>query len=382
MKIKVHHWLALLGLVLAVSLIATSCGNNDDDGDDDGAAPEPTEEATQAPAATEAATEAPTEEPVTLVQDGGTLQAVLDRGFVRCGSRDDVPGFALLNEDGEYEGFDIDMCHAVAAAVFGDANAVEIVPVTSAERFTALAAGQFEVMNRNTTWTATRDGQEGANFLFTTYYDGQGLMVPASTGFTTLDDLADANICVSTGTTTELNLTAVFAARGIPFNPQTFEGFDTLVPAYEEGQCEAMTADSSVLGVFKYEIEQRGGADQHIMAELISKEPLGTVVRDGDTQWAQIVNWATMATVQAWEFGLDSTNVTSYSGSDPNILNFLGSDGFDPGLGLPTDFAVNVISQVGNYEEIFNRYPQLGVLEGSVNDLWSNGGLMYVPPYR
>ncbi len=377
MQKSVYRLLALLGLVLAFSLIAASCGNDDDDG----AAPAPE------PAATEAATQAPEatpEETVEVVpsQDGGTLQAVLDRGHVLCGSRDDVPGFALLNADGEYEGFDIDMCRVVAAAIFGDADAVEIVPVTSAERFTALASGQFEVMNRNTTWTATRDGTEGANFLFTTYYDGQGLMVPASTGFTTLDDLADANICVSTGTTTELNLTAVFAARGIPFNPVTFEGFDTLVPAYEEGQCEAMTADSSVLGVFKFEIEGKGGPDQHIMAELISKEPLGTVVRDGDTEWAQVVNWATMATVQAWEFGLDSSNIGSYSGTDPNILNFLGRDGFDPGLGLPTDFAVNVVEQVGNYEEIFNRYPQLGVLAGSVNDLWSNGGLMYVPPYR
>ncbi len=378
MRKSVHRFLALLGLVLAFSLIAASCGNDDSD---DGAAPA----ATEAPATATQTPDAPEpEETVEVVttQDGGTLQAVKDRGHVLCGSRDDVPGFALLNADGEYEGFDIDMCRVVAAAVFGDADAVEIVPVTSAERFTALASGQFEVMNRNTTWTATRDGTEGANFLFTTYYDGQGLMVPASTGFTTLDDLADANICVSTGTTTELNLTAVFAARGIPFNPVTFEGFDTLVPAYEEGQCEAMTADSSVLGVFKFEIEGKGGPDQHIMAELISKEPLGTVVRDGDTEWAQVVNWATMATVQAWEFGLDSSNIASYDGTDPNILNFLGRDGFDPGLGLPTDFAVQVVSQVGNYEEIFNRYPQLGVLAGSVNDLWSNGGLMYVPPYR
>ncbi|MCY3862281.1 MAG: amino acid ABC transporter substrate-binding protein [bacterium] len=377
MQKSVYRLLALLGLVLAFSLIAASCGNDDDDG----AAPAPE------PAATEAATQAPEatpEETVEVVpsQDGGTLQAVLDRGHVLCGSRDDVPGFALLNADGEYEGFDIDMCRVVAAAIFGDADAVEIVPVTSAERFTALASGQFEVMNRNTTWTATRDGTEGAEFLFTTYYDGQGLMVPASTGFTTLEDLEDANICVSTGTTTELNLTAVFAARGIRFNPVTFEGFDTLVPAYEEGQCEAMTADSSVLGVYKFEIEGKGGPDQHILTEIISKEPLGTVVRDGDSQWAQVVNWATMATVQAWEFGLDSSNISSYDGNDPNILNFLGRDGFDPGLGLPTDFAVNVVEQVGNYEEIFNRYPQLGVLAGSVNDLWSNGGLMYVPPYR
>ena len=365
MQKSVHRLLALLGLVLAFSLAAASCGN-----DKDSAAPDEAPAATEAPEAT-----------IDLVQDGGTLQAVLDRGHVLCGARDDLPGFALLNEKGEYTGFDIDMCRVVAAAVLGDADAVEIVPVTSAERFTALASGQFDVMNRNTTWTATRDGAEGADFLFTTYYDGQGVMVPASTGFTTLADLADANICVSTGTTTELNLTAAFAARGIPFNPVTFEGFDTLVPAYEAGQCEAMTSDASVLGVFKYEIEQKGGPEQHIMAGLISKEPLGTVVRDGDTQWAQVVNWAIMATVQAWEFKLDSTNIANYNGTDPDILNFLGRDGFDPGLGLPADFAAQAVSQVGNYEEIYSRYPQLGTLAGSANDLWSNGGLMYVPPY-
>ena len=215
MQKSVKRLLALLGLVLAFSLIAASCGNDDEDG---------------APA-----TATPDEIVVAVPQQGGTLEAVQERGHVLCGSRDDVPGFALLNENAEYEGFDIDMCRVVAAAIFGDADAVEIVPVTSAERFAALAAGQFEVMNRNTTWTATRDGTEGANFLFTTYFDGQGLMVPASTGFTTLADLADANICVSTGTTTELNLTAVFAARGIPFNPVTFEGFDTLVPRLRGG---------------------------------------------------------------------------------------------------------------------------------------------------
>lgn len=373
MRQPIHRLLALLGLMLVFSLIAASCGN-----DDDASAPEPTAPSAEAPAATEP----PPEQTVELVQDGGVLQAVVDRGYVRCGSRNDLPGFGTVNPDGEYEGFDIDMCRVVAAAVFGDADAVEIVPVTSAERFTALQSGQFDVMMRNTTWTATRDGAEGANFNFIYFYDGQGIMVPASSGLTTLEDLADASICVSSGTTTELNLTAVFTARGIPFNPLTFEGFDTLVPAYESGQCEAMTADTSGLGSAKFEIEQRGGEEQHIMAEVFSKEPLGPVVLDGDTQWAQIVTWAAMSTVQAWEYGLDSSNIASYDGTDPNILNFLGRDGFDPGLGVAPDFAVDVVTQVGNYEEIFNRYPQLGTLEGSVNDLWTNGGLMYVPAYR
>ena len=319
---------------------------------------------------------------VTLIPGESQLLVVLDRGYLRCGGRSDLPGFGRFNSDGSFSGLDIDMCRVVAAAVLGDADAVEIVPVTRAERFPALQTGAIDVLIRNTTWTATRDGYDMADFLFTTYYDGQGIMVPVTSELTTLEDLANANICSVIGTVTEFNLSMVLSERGIPYTPVVFEDFDSLVPAYEEGQCEAMTADVSTLGLFKHDIERSGGVGQHIMSEVISREPLGPVVRDGDSVWAQVVNWAVMATVQAWEFGLNSTNIYSYDGIDPNILNFLGRAGFDPGLGLPTDFAVQVVSQVGNYEEIFNRYPQLGTLAGTLNDLWTNGGLMYVPPYR
>ena len=186
------------------------------------------------------------------------------------------------------------------------------------------------------------------------------------------------------GTTTELNLTAVMNGRGIPFNPQVFADNTQLRPAYEAGQCQAWTSDASQLAAFKATIESEGGETQFIMADIISKEPLGPVVADGDTAWAQAVEWSVMATVQAWEFGLDSGNIGSYSGDDPNILNFLGADGFDPGIGLSSDFAVNVIQQVGNYQEIYERniIPIGLLLDGTPNDLWSNGGLMYVPPYR
>ena len=186
------------------------------------------------------------------------------------------------------------------------------------------------------------------------------------------------------GTTTELNLTAVFNARGIPFNPVVFEDNTQLRPAYEEGQCEGWTSDASQLAAFKATIESEGGAEQFIMAEIISKEPLGPVVADGDTEWAQAVEWSVMATVQAWEFGLDSSNIGSYTGDDPNILNFLGADGFDPGLGLAPDFAVTIVQAMSNYEEIYNRHiVPIGLqLAGSPNDLWTAGGLMYVPPYR
>ena len=311
-----------------------------------------------------------------------TLDTVKERGNLICGVNDALPGFGTVDAAGTFVGFDIEFCKVVAAAVLGDANAVEYVPLTAEARFTALQSGEIDVLIRNTTWTSTRDGQEGGTFLYTVYFDGQGMMVPASLGAETLEDLADANICVLSGPTTELNLTAVFNARGIPFTPVVFEDNTQLRPAYEEGQCDAWTTDSSGLGSFKFTIENEGGEEQLIMAEIFSKEPLGPVVRDGDSAWAQAVEWAVMSTVQAWEFGLDSGNIGSYSGSDPNILNFLG--GLDPSLGLPTDFAVQAVSQVGNYEQIYNRFPEVSgtPLSGSVNDLWSNGGLMYVPPYR
>lgn len=308
------------------------------------------------------------------------LDTVKDRGTLICGVNETLPGFGVVDDAGAFSGFDIDYCRVVAAAILGDASKVEFVPLTAEARFTALQAGEIDVLIRNTTWTATRDGQEGVDFLFTTFYDGQGMMVPASSGLTTLEELADANICVLSGTTTELNLTAVLGARGIPFTPVVFEDNTQLRPAYEEGQCDAWTSDSSQLGSFKFTIEAEGGEDQLIMAEVFSKEPLGPNVADGDTVFAQAVNWSVMSTVQAWEFGLDSGNIGSYSGSDPNIINFLGDLG--PSLGLPSDFAVQTVTQVGNYEEIYNKFVELPELSGSVNDLWSNGGLMYVPPYR
>ncbi len=332
----------LTGLVMVLALVAAACGG-DDDAD-------------------------------------SLLDTVTDRGTLICGVNETLPGFGVVDDAGAFSGFDIDYCRVVAAGILGDANAVEFVPLTAEARFTALQSGEIDVLIRNTTWTATRDGQEGVHFLFTTFYDGQGMMVPASSGLTTLEELQDANICVLSGTTTELNLTAVLGARGIPFTPVVFEDNTQLRPAYEEGQCDAWTSDSSQLGSFKFTIEAEGGDDQLIMAEVFSKEPLGPTVADGDTAWAQAVEWSVMSTVQAWEFGLDSGNIGSFSGSDPNIINFLGDLG--PSLGLPSDFAVQTVTQVGNYEEIYNSFVELPELSGSVNDLWSNGGLMYVPPYR
>lgn len=316
-------------------------------------------------------------------ESSSLLEEVQDRDTVRCGVRDALAGFAVLADDGTYSGFDVEFCRVVAAGVLGDASKVTFVPLETADRFTALQSGEVDVLIRNTTWTATRDGQEGANFLFTTLYDGQGFIVSADSGINSLEDMEDANICVAQGTTTELNLNAVFSARGISFNPVVLDSNTNLQEAYEGGQCESYTGDASSLATYKFTSEQAGGPAQYVIPEVISKEPLGPVVADGDTAWAQAVNWSVMATVQAWEFGLDSSNVNSYSGSDPNIVNFLGA--IDPQIeGLSTDFAKNVISQVGNYKEIYERTLEpLGLpMEGSRNKLWTDGGLLYTPPYR
>ena len=382
----------LIAVVAAIALLAAACG---DDGDDT-TAPQPPPPATEAPAepaapepppATEAAAPETTEaaeEAVELSQAGGRLAEVQARGSVRCGVRDALPGFNFLTPDGDHEGFDSDFCRVIAAAVLGDAGAVDFVDLATADRFTALQSGEIDVLVRNTTFTASRDGKEAANFVYTTLYDGQGVVVPAATGITDLEGLADANICVAQGTTTELNLTDVMRSRNIPFNPVTFGESSEARVGYTAGQCEAFTSDKSSLAVFKYEIENGGGDEQFILPETISKEPLGPAVLDGDTEWAQVVQWAVMATIQAWEFGLDSGNITSATGDNPALARFLGEEGFDPGLGLPSDFAVQVVSQVGNYEEIYRQHLEpLGLpLDGSVNDLWTNGGLLYVPPYR
>ncbi len=387
-------WLRLLAGLFALSLVAAACtstsesdganGTDDTAASDDAGDAGDSGDAGDAGDAGDSGDAGDDDGTVDLTQAGGRLQAVRDRGTVICGGNETLPGFGIVDSAGGYSGFDIDYCRVVAAGVLGDAEAYEIVALSAEARFTALQSGEVDVLIRNTTWTATRDGQEGANFLFTTFYDGQGLMVPASTGFTALEDLDGASICVLSGTTTELNLNSVFSARGIAFNPVVFEDNNQLRPAYEEGQCEAWTSDASQLAAFKSAIEGEGGAEQSIMAEVISKEPLGPVVVDGDTEWAQAVNWSVMATVQAWEFVLDSGSIASYSGDNPGIQNFIGNDGFDPGLGLAPDFAVQVVSQVGNYEEIYNaNIVPIGLsLTGSPNDLWTNGGLMYVPPYR
>jgi general L-amino acid transport system substrate-binding protein len=323
---------------------------------------------------------------------GNLLAQVQERGTLNCGVNDAVPGFGVSTEGGEFEGFDIDYCRVVAAAVLGDPNAVEFMPLTAEQRFTALQSGEIDVLIRNTTWTSSRDGSEGARFLHTTYYDGQGMMVKADSDFQELADLGGATVCVLSGTTTELNLETVFQAQGIQYTPLPFEENEPLQQAFIQGRCDAWTSDISQLAGVRssWPANQGGPEGLRILEEIMSKEPLGPAVRDGDDQWADAVNWAIYATILAEELEITSGNIEENLNSDnPDVLRLLGQpvegEAFDPGLGLETDFAVNVIREVGNYGEIYARNigedSALG-LDRGLNALWTDGGLQYAPPYR
>lgn len=314
---------------------------------------------------------------------------VMAAGVVRCGTRDALPGFAVLQEDGEHVGFDSDFCRAIAAAVLGDASAVEMVDLETADRFTALQNGSIDVLVRNTTWTASRDGGEGATFVQTNFYDGQGMMVETG-AYTSVADMNAAVVCVAKGTTTEGNAALESSRLGLGWEVRAFDDTDLLLEAFLAGQCDGWSSDVSQLTGFRSAYPD-GPAALTILPEVFSKEPLGPAVLDGDTQWAQVVNWAILATIQAEEFGITSANVDSFLGSDDvTIQRFLGveietdegSAALDPGLGLPTDFAYQIVKQVGNYGEIFERHLAPLGLERGVNALWTDGGLMYAPPYR
>ena len=318
---------------------------------------------------------------------GETLQAVQERGSVICGVNGQLPGFSFLNPDGTFSGFDADFCRALAAAIFGDASKVEFRPTTTQERFTVLQTGEIDVLMRNTTWTLVRDTELGLNPVATTFYDGQGIMVPADSGITTLQDLAGGTICVQKGTTTELNLADVMAANGIEYTPTVFEDINATYGAYAEGRCDAATSDKSQLvSVAKALMPD---PDNHVVLDLtLSKEPLGPVVRHGDDQWFDIVRWTVFATFAAEEYGMNSANVEEMRSSteNPEFRRFLGLEG-DLGLklGLTNDWAFNVVKLVGNYGEIYER----NLVEGTptfiprgLNSLYTEGGILYAPPFR
>jgi len=318
--------------------------------------------------------------------NAATLDDVKAKGFVQCGVSQGLPGFSNADDSGEWTGIDVDLCRAVAAAVFGDASAVKFTPLSAKQRFTALASGEVDILSRNTTWTMTRDTQLGLNFAGVNYYDGQGMMVPTALGVNSALELDGANICTNTGTTTELNITDYFRANGMSFNLVAFEKADEVVAAYDAGRCDVYTTDRSGLAA------QRGkltSPDSHVvLPEIISKEPLGPVVRQGDDQWFNIVRWSLNAMINAEEMGITSANVnaTKYNKTAPSVARLVGKEGnFGEELGISNDWAYNIIAQVGNYGESYEKHVGLNTplkLARGVNALWSEGGIMYAPPIR
>jgi general L-amino acid transport system substrate-binding protein len=317
---------------------------------------------------------------------GATLDAVMDRGAVRCGVSGSLAGFSIPDSQGVMQGLDADICRAVAAAVLGDAEAVEFVPLSATQRFTALQSGEVDVLSRNTTWTLTRDTALGLNFTNVTFYDGQGFMVRTDLGVSSSSELDGAAICVQTGTTTEKNLTDYFRATGMNFDPVVFEGFEESVTAFVTGRCDVYTTDAS--GLASIRVSNVENPDDYvILPDIISKEPLGPVTRNDDDEWFDVVKWTVNALLNAEEMGISSANVDDMLTSDnPGIQRLLGvAPGMGESMKINEEWAYNAIKQVGNYSEIFERHvgadTPLGFQRG-VNALWTNGGLMYAPPIR
>jgi len=330
-------------------------------------------------------TQEPTQTTTGNQSSRSTLEVVKNRGYVIVGVNSKLPGFGYLEPDGSYSGFDVEFGRALAAAIFNDPNAVEFRPLSAKDRLTAVQTGEVDVLMRNTTWTISRDTSLGLNFAPTTFYDGQGMMVRKDSGINSLEDLDGARIGVQTGTTTELNLTDHMRKLNVDFEPIVFEDLDSVVAAYEAGSIDAWTTDISGLASRQATLADPNA--HKVLPEVMSKEPLGPVVREGDDQWYDIVKWTIFATIEAEELGITQGNIDSFMNSDdPVFRRFLGVEGdLGTNLGLSNDFTVNIIKSVGNYGEIFDRY--LGPdtvfnLERGLNDLWTNGGLMYAPPFR
>ncbi|MDY7006257.1 MAG: amino acid ABC transporter substrate-binding protein [Cyanobacteriota bacterium] len=313
------------------------------------------------------------------------LDIVKERGKLNCGVEGAIPGFSFVDQNGNYSGIDVDICKAVAAALFNDPNAVEYRNLDSTERFTALNGGEVDMLSRNTTWTISRDTTVGLEFAPTTFYDGQGMMVRADSGINSLEGLQGKSICVEAGTTTELNLTDNLRQRNIEAETLTFQQADPAYAAYAEGRCDGMTSDKSQLLGRRSTLPN---PDTHTILDVtMSKEPLGPVTRNNDSAWFDVVKWVTYALIEAEELGITQANVDEKTNSDdPTIRRFLGVEGdLGEGLGLSNDFAYRVIKQVGNYGEIYDR--NLGTqsqfnLPRAQNNLWKNGGLLYSPPFR
>lgn len=314
-----------------------------------------------------------------------TLQTVQKKGYVQCGVSTGLPGFSNPDSQGHWQGLDVDVCRAVAAAVLGDASKVKYTPLTAKERFTALQSGEIDVLSRNTTWTLSRDASLGVNFAGVNYYDGQGFLVSKNLGVTSAKELDGAAVCVQSGTTTELNLADYFRSHNMKYTPVVFDTSDQSVKGFEAGRCDVLTSDQSQLYALRIKLSKPENAV--VLPEVISKEPLGPVVRQGDDAWFNVVKWSLFAMLDAEELGVNSKNVDEMLKSDnPSVKRLLGID-TDMGkmLGISNKWAYNIIKQVGNYAEAFKRDvgedSPLKIKRG-LNALWINGGIQYAPPVR
>lgn len=315
----------------------------------------------------------------------GTLDSVKARNVVQCGVTTGLAGFSNPDEKGNWKGLDVDVCRAVAAAALGDATKVKYIPLTAKERFTALQSGEIDILSRNTTWTQTRDTQLGLNFAGVNYYDGQGFMVTKKLGVKSAKELDGAAFCIQAGTTTELNLASYFRQHGMSFSPVVFDTSDQTAKGFDAGRCDVLTSDQSQLYAIRIKLENPD--DAIVLPEVISKEPLGPVVRQGDDQWFNVVKWSYNAMLNAEELGITSANADEMLKSDnPEVRGFLGLEGpKGAGLELNDDWAYQIVKQVGNYGESFENNVGMNSplkISRGLNALWTNGGLQYAPPMR
>ncbi|TIM45945.1 amino acid ABC transporter substrate-binding protein [Mesorhizobium sp.] len=314
-----------------------------------------------------------------------TIENVKKNGVLTCGTNSATAGFSLPDNEGKWTGFVVDYCRAVAAAVLGDAQKVRFIPLTPKDRFTALQSGEIDILAHNATWTSSRDTSLGILFAGTYFYDGQGFMVRKAENIGSAKDLDGASICVTQGTTTELNLADYFRSHSMTYSTVGFADEEAVVKAYDEGRCDVLSADTSTLNASRQRMAKAD--DSVVLPELISKEPLGPAVRQGDDHWLNVAKWALLVMVAAEELGVTSQNVDEMKSSDnPNIRRLLGAEGsIGEDLGLGDTWSVDVIKQVGNYGEVFDR--NIGKasplkMERGLNALWNQGGLQYAPPIR
>jgi len=325
------------------------------------------------------------QESVVITKEYGLLQTVKDRGYLICGVNAGLPGFSAADEEGNWTGLDVDFCRAVSAAVFGDADKVEFIGLNSAQRFPTLASRSIDILSRNTTWTISRDVNLMFEFAGVSYYDGQGFLVPVDLGITSATELDGAFVCITPETTSELNLNDYFAENNMQYKPIPVEGNKEAKAKLFASECDVFTTDASGLA------SARAGADNPkdwiVLPEIISKEPLGPLVRQGDQEWEDVVRWTLFAMINAEEMGITSENVDEMlTSKSKEVKRLLGEDGYmGPMLGLGMKFGYNIIKQVGNYGESFNKNIGPGTplnLERGLNNLWNNGGILYVPPFR